>query len=289
MYKLIELLRRIYVLLLFIIIEAVALNYYAHSSYYTQAKILSRAGSVVGGLQSGIYNLKHYFTLRRENEMLSQRIADLENRLAYYSERETDMATDSLALDQMDSLMAVNMSQYSYMPARIVSSTINRNDNYMTLNRGLMHGVREEMAVVSPNGVMVGYVVGCSESYSVAKIILNTKFLTSGKVAGDSYYGSISWSGRSPYKVEMTELSKYADIEVGDEIISSGKSHYFPEGIKIGYVESYQLNENQTFYDVVIRLAIDITGLNNVLLINNANYGDISDLEAAVNAKERNI
>lgn len=280
MYKLIEFLRRIYVLLLFIIIEAVALNYYAHSTYYNQAKILARAGSVVGGVQSGIYNLKHYFTLGRENEMLTQRIADLENRLAYYTEREADLATDSLAFDQMDSLMAVSMAQFSYIPARIVSSTIHHTDNFMTLNRGLMHGVREEMAAISPNGVMVGYVVGCSERYSVVKTLLNTKFLTSGKVAGDDYYGSISWSGRSPYKVEMTELSKYADIEVGDEIISSGKSHYFPEGIKIGFVESYQLNENQTFYDVVIRLAVDITGLNNVLLINNADYGDISDLES---------
>ena len=280
MYKLIEFLRRIYVLLLFIIIEAVALNYYAHSSYYTQAKILARAGSVVGGIQGGIYNIKHYFTLRRENEQLLQRIADLENRIAYFNEREADATTNSLDLSQMDSVMATNLAQFNYMPARIVSSTINHTNNFMTLNRGLMHGVREEMAVVSPNGVMVGYVVGCSERYSVVKTILNTQFLTSGKVAGDSYYGSISWSGRSPYKVEMTELSKYADIEVGDEIISSGKSHYFPEGVKIGYVESYQLNENQTFYDVVIRLAIDITGLNNVLLINNADYGDISDLEA---------
>ena len=60
MYKLIEFLRRIHIVLLFIIIEAVALNYYAHSTYYTQAKILARANSVVGGVQKGIFSVKHH-------------------------------------------------------------------------------------------------------------------------------------------------------------------------------------------------------------------------------------
>ena len=99
MYKLIEFLRRIYVVLLFIAIEAIALNYYAHSSYYTQAKILSRAHSIAGGLQSSIFGVKHYFTLRGENEILSQRVAELESALAYYREKEIDAQTDSLTMN----------------------------------------------------------------------------------------------------------------------------------------------------------------------------------------------
>jgi rod shape-determining protein MreC len=77
----------------------------------------------------------------------------------------------------------------------------------------------------------------------------------------------------------MTELSKYAQIEQGQEVIASGLSHYFPEGIRIGYVDSFQLNENQTSYDVEIRLAANMTKLNNVLLIENIDYGEISHLE----------
>ena len=50
MYKLIEFLRRIYVAVLFVVFEAIAIGYYAHSSNYTQAKLLTRSNQVVGGV-----------------------------------------------------------------------------------------------------------------------------------------------------------------------------------------------------------------------------------------------
>jgi len=279
MYKLIEFLRRIYVVLLFIAIEAIALNHYAHSSYYTQAKILSRAHSIAGGIQSSIFNVKHYFTLRSENETLSQRIAELEQTLAYYRGMEIDQQTDSLSLDGIDPVMMESLSQYRYTTARIISNSISRSRNFITLNRGLMHGVMNDMAVISPSGMMVGYVVGCSERYSVVLPMLNIDFRSSGKIAGDEHFGSIYWSGKSPYKVEMSDLSKHADIEVGDEVVTTGLSHYFPEGIKIGYVESYAINDTQTSYNVTVRLAADMTKLNNVILIENVDYGEITNLE----------
>lgn len=279
MYKLIEFLRRIYVVLLFIAIEAIALNHYAHSSYYTQAKILSRAHSIAGSIQSSIFNVKHYFTLRSENETLSQRIAELEQTLAYYRGMEIDQQTDSLSLDGIDPVMMESLSQYRYTTARIISNSISRSRNFITLNRGLMHGVMNDMAVISPSGMMVGYVVGCSERYSVVLPMLNIDFRSSGKIAGDEHFGSIYWSGKSPYKVEMSDLSKHADIEVGDEVVTTGLSHYFPEGIKIGYVESYAINDTQTSYNVTVRLAADMTKLNNVILIENVDYGEITNLE----------
>ena len=282
MYKLIEFLRRIHVVLLFIIIEAIALNYYAHSSFYTQAKILSRANSVVGGLQRSVFSVKHFFTLRSENEMLSARVAELEHSLATYREREANMATDTLSMAQIDSTFVEQLTQYSYTPARIISNTINRNRNYITLNRGRQHGITEDMAVISPDGSMVGYIVGCSDRYSVAISILNDKFTTSGKIVGDDHFGSITWNGRSPHKVQMSELTKYAEFEVGAPVVSSGLSHIFPEGVKIGVVESFTENDNQTSFDVVVRLAADMTKVSNVLVISNDGYIEATELEEEV-------
>ena len=281
MYKLIEFLRRIYVVLLFLAIEGIALNFYAHSSYYTQAKILSRAHSVAGGVQSSIFGVKHYFTLRGENEALALRVAELENQLANYREKETNALTDSLSLDGIDPAMAESLAQYRYTTARIIANSISRSRNFITINRGLMHGVVEDMAVISPSGMMIGYVVGCSERYSVVMPMLNMDFRTSGKIAGDEHFGSISWSGSSPYKVEMTDLSKHADIEIGDEVVSAGLSHYFPEGVKIGVVESFSENDNQTSFDVVVRLAADMTKVSNVLVISNDGYIEATELEEA--------
>lgn len=282
MYKLIEFLRRIHVVLLFIIIEAIALNYYAHSSFYTQAKILSRANSVVGGLQRSVFSVKHFFALRSENEILSARVAELENSLAAYREREANMATDTLTMAQIDSTFVEQLTQYSYLPARIISNTINRNRNFITLNRGRQHGIMEDMAVITPDGSMVGYVVGCSDRYSVVISILNGDFTTSGKISGDEHFGSITWNGHSPHKVQMSELTKYAEFEEGAPIVSSGLSHIFPEGVKIGFVESFTENENQTSFDVVVRLAADMTKISNVLVISNNGYVEATELEQEV-------
>ena len=281
MYKLIEFIRRIYVVLLFILIEAIALNYYARSSFYTQAKILAHANSVTGALQQSIFSLRHYFTLRSENEMLAQRVAELENALTIYREQERQMQTDTLTMAAMDSTMLASLSQYRYTTARVISNTINSSHNFITLNRGRQHGVLVDMAVVTPDGAMVGYVLECSERYSIVMPMLNTEFRTSGKISGDEHFGSISWDGTSPHRVQMSELTKYSEFEIGDEVIASGLSQYFPEGVRIGYVESLKENENHTSYDVEIRLAADMTRLSNVILIENTNYTEIYELENA--------
>lgn len=279
MYKLIEFIRRIYVVLLFILIEAIALNYYAHSSYYTRAKILSHANMVTGALQQGILSLRQYFTLRSENEMLTSRIVELENTLTLYRERDMQQQTDTLSLAAMDSTMMASMSQYRYMSARVVSNTINSPRNLITINRGHQDGVLGEMAVITPDGAMVGYVVECSERYSIVMPLLNTEFRTSGKIAGDEHFGSISWDGTSPHRVQLSELTKYSEFEEGDEVVAAGLSHIFPEGIRIGYVESRKENSNLTSYDVEVRLAADMTRLSNVILIENTSYAEITNLE----------
>jgi rod shape-determining protein MreC len=286
MYKLIEFIRRIYVVLLFILIEAIALDYYAHSTSYAKAKILAYATSVTGSLNQSIYSLRHYFTLRNENQMLAARVAELENSLALYRERESQLTTDTLTMAAMDSTTMASLAQYSYTTARVVSGSVNEPQNFITLNRGRQQGVMEDMAVVTPDGAMVGYVLVCSDNYAIVVPMLNTKFRTSGKISRDGHAGAISWDGTSPYRVQMRELSKYTDIEIGDEVTSSNLSHYFPEGIRIGYVESFVENSNHTSYDVEIRLAADMSRLSNVILIQNTTYGEAEELKQSDRMKE---
>ena len=286
MYKLIEFLRRIYIVVLFLVIESVALYCYAHSTYHTQATILARANSVVGGAQSVLYGIRHYFTLSSENRALATRVAQLESELQYYREAGAIERENQEAFAQIDSVLMEGLVQYRYMSARVIANTVHHRNNFITLNRGAMHGVTPNMGVITPEGNMVGYVAACSDRYSVVVSLLNMDFSTSGKVVGDdhNYVGSISWNGSSPYKIDMTELSKYADVEVGDEVVGSGASHYFPAGvnIRIGYVDAVRENENHTSYDVVVRLAADLSRLDNVILVENFDYNEVSGLEESV-------
>ena len=101
-----------------------------------------------------------------------------------------------------------------------------------------------------------------------------------GKLAGDGHSGSIYWDGKSTENVQMHELSKYAAVEVGDTVVSTGYSHFFPEDVAIGYVTSVSADQTTSSYDLELRLAADMTRLNDVVLIKNVDLYELEALEA---------
>ena len=52
MHKLFEFIRSVYVAVLFIVLEIAAVSYYARSTYYTQARLLTRSNQAIGGVHS---------------------------------------------------------------------------------------------------------------------------------------------------------------------------------------------------------------------------------------------
>ncbi|MBR2049142.1 MAG: rod shape-determining protein MreC [Rikenellaceae bacterium] len=227
---------------------------------------------MVGGVYGSISGVGEYFGLRKRNRVLMAEMAALQNELTRYRE--------TAVYDELDSLGAEIETQYSYMTARVVRNTVSRQHNFLTLNKGLRDGVVTDMAVITPDGAMVGYVVSCSERYAVAISILNTAFNASGKLAGDGHSGSIYWEGFDSHRVKMHELSKYAPVEVGDTIVSTGYSHFFPEDITIGYVERMEVDEPTSSFKLELRLAADMTRLQDVLLIKNIDIYELNALEA---------
>ena len=239
MRKLLEFIRSVYVVVLFVVLEAIAISYYAHSTYYTQARLLARSNQLVGGVHGLFAGVRHYFSLGRENRELLAHVARMKERLALYEEAETAARLDGYMQD-------IGVSKYRIMTASVTSNTVNRAQNLIVLNRGRRDGVAEEMAVLSSDGAMAGYVVDCTERYAVAMSVLNTSFRASGKLAGSDYFGSIYWDGGDQHTVVLDELSKYADPQPGQEVVTTGFSQYFPADVLIGWVESAHLNETRT-------------------------------------------
>lgn len=272
MQKLILFIKRVYVPLLFIIFEIVAVRYYAHSSSYAEARLLTTSNRIVGGVYGSISGIGDYFGLRRENRLLLDEVARLNNELTRYRENEVYQLLDSLGSEIE--------TKYTYMTARVIRNSVGRMRNFITLNKGLRDGVETDMAVLTPSGAMVGYVISCSERYAVCISILNVDFNASGKLAGDGHSGSIYWDGKSTENVQMHELSKYAAVEVGDTVVSTGYSHFFPEDVAIGYVTSVSADQTTSSYDLELRLAADMTRLNDVVLIKNIDLYELEALEA---------
>jgi len=277
--KLLEFIRSTYVVVLFVVLEAVAVGYYARSTSYTQARLLSRSNQIVGGVHGFFAGIRHYFSLGRENRQLLGRVAELEERLALYEEAATAARLDGY-------MEGIGGSKYRLTTASVVANSVNRSRNLITLNRGRRDGVTEEMSLLAPDGSMVGYVIDCSERYSVAMSVLNTSFRASGKLAGSDYFGSIYWDGLDQHTVILGELSKYADPQPGQEVVTTGFSQYFPADVVIGWVESAELNEMRTAYTVRVRLAAEISRLADVVLVENRDLHEIRTLNESEKVKQ---
>jgi cell shape-determining protein MreC len=241
MHKLLYFIRNSYVAIIFIVLEIVAIRSYAYSTPYTQSQLLSTTNSVTRFVQSFFNDIGSYFSLRRENIMLTERLAELENRL--------DVLEDgSIATDVAPNIF----QQYEFMAARVVSNSVNRAENYITLNKGIADGVRINMAVVTPDGYAVGTIVNCSDNFAIARSMLNTSLCVGARLAKDGSIGTIGWNGGDSQIVDFSEVTKYAQVEVGDVVTASGFSHYFPSDID-------ELNAAKPIYEYLPGFNCDIS------------------------------
>lgn len=272
MHRLIEFIKRIYVVLLFVLLEGIALMQYAQSSPYTEAKILSRTTAVGGAVSGAVTDVGHFFTLPAENRKLTARIAELEQTL----ERERALSAPEVESEEVAAYFDDGDLNYRYYPARVISLTTNRERNYIVVDRGEKEGIKRNMGVITPNRELVGYVVSVAEHYSAIMPILNTKFNIGGRLTDNGYACSVRWSGASPHYAEAIDISTYAEPKAGMAIEVS--SERLPSGVLIGYIEEAEHNAAQTAYTAKLRLATNLSTLDNVLIVENAHYGEIEAL-----------
>ncbi len=250
-------LRKIHFVLLFIVLEAIAVSVFVHSNVQYEARWLSLSGKVTNFFYARAAAVGNYFGLRTDNEQLRSEIAVLRTEL------ETCRHAAALAADTLP--VSGLLQYYQYQPVRIIRNRITKRENYIILDQGALQGMQPNMALVSPGGI-VGYVVQCSDNYSVAMSVLNTKFRTSGRIQGSDFYGSIYWDGMSFREVILDEIPKYASMAPGDTIVTTEHSGIFPPGVPIGTIADYELI-NGTFYKLRVRLFADLAQVRNVYAV----------------------
>lgn len=267
MHRLIEFIKLIYVLVLFVVLEGFALWTYATSSPYTEAKILSRTTAVGSAISGAVTDVENFFALPEANRRLAERVAELNEEIQGLRE----LSADAYVEEQL----GVEGVQFRYHPANVVSMTTNRMHNNLILNRGALDGISKDMGVVTPANELVGYVVSTSDHYCVVQPMLNIDFSTGGRLEDDGLC-VIWWSGASKYEVEAKEISVYSEPTKGMTV--EVRSERLPEGVLIGTITEYEINSAKSAYSAKIAIAADMSKLDDVLIVENTHYGEIEEL-----------
>ena len=152
----------------------------------------------------------------------------------------------------------------------------------MTLNRGSVHGIKPNMGIIGGDGV-VGVVKDVSEHFCTAVPLINTSFRVSGRLKSNMNFGPVEWKGSDYRYTYLGDIPRHVEITIGDTVVTDSRSQVFPQGILIGTVESFDLQEDQNFNELKLKVSTDFSSLDHVYIIKDMMKLELQELEGKLN------
>ncbi len=260
MRKLISFLVRYFTVILFLLLQAVAFYLIYRSQPYQHSTIFALNAEWSGRTLEAYNNIENYLNLGKINEHLARENAALKsaNKAAYFS---LVAPRDSL----LDSLY---QQQYSFLEARVINSSYTKRNNYLTLNKGAVHGLKPDMAVISDHGA-IGVIKDVSRHFSTVIPLIHSRSLLGVQFKNNPFFGPLSWDGKTYRLAQMTDIPREAPFEKGDTIITSTQSIAFPAGVVVGWVDSFEQNPEDLTYQINVALAANFAALDYVSVVDN--------------------
>ena len=184
---------------------------------------------VFGGVQS-VWD--GYFGLRwahQENQQLRQELTQARMKLL-------EQHAQALRAAQLERILDLR----ERTPLRTAAATVIARDaiglfQTVTIDKGSSSGLRKDMAVIAPTGV-VGRIVEPPPLYAAKVQLLIDREAGAGAIVERSGVGGVvvgsDRDGEPPLDLQF--ISNLSDAKVGDRLVTSGLDGIFPRGITIG-------------------------------------------------------
>ena len=154
--------------------------------------------------------------------------------------------------------------EYKFIGSDVIARGSSSNLNTILIDRGFSNGVKENSPVLSSRGV-IGKIIVSSEKTSVVQLISDGNFRLSVKIMPSEAEGILRW--KNDTICEIFEVKKTSDISIGDPVITSNLSTYFPPNLPVGEVVSIH-DKSDSFNKVIrIKLYSDLSKLNQLFII----------------------
>jgi len=174
---------------------------------------------------------------------------------------------------------------YTFVDGEVVFNSINRRDNYYTINRGSRQGVSSKMGVIAPKGI-AGIVINTTDNYSLVQSILSVnKIKISAALKKSGYFGTLSWKGDDTRTMTLSDIPKYVPLKVGDSVVTDGKSSIFPAGIMVGTIAGYEVDSKTGFWDISVELSEKIGKLSTVYVVRNLKKSEVQKIDDTLKAQ----
>ena len=279
MKNLLAFIARYYHWLMLLILEVASGVLLFKNNSYQSSVWFTSANAVVGKIYEWDASVRSFFSLARVNEELTLRNFYLERQVTQLRRLYGDLTADTTILERQELEF---LSRYELVPAKVVSNSVNKSDNLITIEKGSNDGVEKDMGVACGNGV-VGVVYLVSNHYSVVIPVLNVpSSRISCAIRGRGYFGYLQWYGGDPTVAYVEDIPRHARFKRGDWVETSGYSSIFPQGVLVGKIEKIYNSNDGLSYRLKVRLSTDFACLRDVYVISDKGVGEqLQLLEAA--------
>ena len=284
MRNLLEFLSKYYHWLLFAVLEVTSFVLLFQFNSYQGSVWFTSANAVVGKLYELESSVESFFSLTKVNKDLTLRNFYLERQVNQLSRLYYDLTKDTTIAERNELEF---FSRYELIPSKVVSTSVDRNDNLMTIGRGSKDGVEKDMGVACGNGV-VGVVYLVSDHYSVVMPVLNYHSRISCAIRRRGYFGYLKWQGGDANIAYVEDVPRHAKFKRGDWVETSGYSSIFPPGVLVGKIIEVYNSRDGLSYRLKVQLTTDFGNVRDVCVISDKGIAERTRLmEAARDSLSR--
>ena len=273
MRNLIAFLKRFQIFLVFAVLQAIALSLYITFFSFPRSQYLTTASNFAGTVYGWRNDFTKQINLSRTNDSLQRKIIELRKK-----QSDSYMRIDRESVKINDTIFH---QQYEYIPGTVINSTVDKPNNYFTINIGKLQGVKPGMGVISDDGV-VGVIHNSSAHFSVVKTVLTENINIDVIIQPIGLFGLLKWDHGDATHGIIAGISNDLKIKKWSKVYTKGGSGIYPRGILVGRVEKMETVEGEAFWNVKVKFSEDYRSLQKVYVVRNLLLEEQRKIEASI-------
>jgi rod shape-determining protein MreC len=241
----------------------------------------SMFSEVQRGMFGGVSGVRHFWSgyvglrqVKAENDELKRQLSDTQVAL----QEQRALADRTRGLERLLDLRA--HVALSTVAAEVIGAAATPDFRTVTIDKGASDGLKKDMGVIAPAGV-VGRIVVSSVRSAKVQLLIDRNAAAGGIVERSRAQGIVV--GEGDQRLRMDFVADAADVVAGDVIVTSGIDGIYPKGFVIGRVEVVE-KSGGAYRRIAVRPAVDFSGLEDVLVVVTPTPGRDPAHEAAPDA-----
>lgn len=220
------------------------------------AEVQRIVSTAIGGMRTSWADYVALQEVRSENARLRDEVA----RLRVGLQQERALAQRARSLEGILELRS--SAELATVAATVIAGGASPDFRTITIDKGSSEGLRPNMAVIVPGGV-VGRIVTATARASKVQLLIDRNAAAGALIERSRAHGVVEGTGGG---LRMNYVSGLADVQVGDTVVTSGIDGIYPKGFAIGQIESVE-RSSSGFGAIVVRPVVDSSSVEAVLVV----------------------